>query len=112
MKKYLFGLIALLLVVAGSAFVSQGHNAKVTDTVWFEYDPINGNGPTDPANYVETGENPVCSMTEGELCSVFAEADDNTGSVGNRKPLATSLSTISSTYGFDDYEDGVIHLRD
>ncbi|MBK7290090.1 MAG: hypothetical protein IPI78_07580 [Chitinophagaceae bacterium] len=67
----MFGLIALLLVVAGSAFVSQGHNAKVTDTVWFEYDPINGNGPTDPANYVETGENPVCSMTEGELCSVL-----------------------------------------
>lgn len=112
MKKYLLGLIALFLVIAGSAFSGKEPAVSTTDEVWFEYDPVNGNGPTDPANYVETGMSPACSDDAGTLCSVFAEADPGSGSTGNRKPLASSLIDIQNGQGFDGYVENLIHLRD
>jgi hypothetical protein len=114
MKKIKIILTVLLIGAAFgiSAFTSKKEAIKKADPVWFQYTPVNGNGPTDPANYTETPGGAACSDQSGVFCSVKAEPDDLSGDEGERLPLEGSLISIGMTYGFDDYEANIVHLDD
>lgn len=110
--KVFLALIAFTALIGVSAFTKKEQPKVVSGEVWFEYTPVTQYGPTDPANYTETPMGPTCSNEETGLCSVFAEPDPESGDEGDRKPLASSLLSIESIYGFDDYVEGIIHLRE
>ena len=109
--KILSVMIALAFLIGVSAFSEKQDPKKSNSEVWFEYDPVNQNGYLDPDNWIETPSGPVCSSTTSDVCSVFADPDPESGDEGERKPLSSSLSSINSTYGFDDYVSGIIHMR-
>jgi hypothetical protein len=114
MKKMKIALTILFIgaAFAISAFTQKENPVKKRVDAWFQYLPVNGNGPTDPANYVETTGGPACSDDSGVFCSVYAEADTESGGPGERIPLGTSLSDISTLHGFDDYVEGIVHMDD
>jgi len=104
--------LIIAAAIGASAFTLKQKPSQNFSPVWFQYTPVNGNGPTDPANYTETPGGPACSDETGVFCSVHAEPDNASGDPGERIPTAASLSSISSTYGFDDYVEGVVHMDD
>ena len=106
--------LAIIGTVIGlSSFTKRSGSRTKENPVWFEYFPVTENGYLDPDNYIETQMGPTCVSTAGTFCSVFAEPDPTSGDEGERKPEYSSLLSISNEYnGFENYVEGVIHLRD
>ena len=77
--------VALIIAVAASAFTIPARPGKALSVVW-QYEPVNGNGPSDPANYVKLSETESFTCIGDELvCQISADENMQT-----HKPLIQS----------------------
>ncbi|MEC5143201.1 hypothetical protein [Chitinophaga sp. 212800010-3] len=90
MKNVKLGLIVLAVIATvGGAYAARSANTKaVRAQSWFEYQPTQSGGTSNPANYVEVSGNGGC-WDGNQLCRIKVEKNTSTG-----RPDQTALNAM------------------
>ena len=80
MKKYVLGIIAIVVAIAGSAFTAADKGVKKVDgQLWYEFV---GTDPGDAADYFIIGDGtvaPLCDAQTQNRCAVLAIPNQTLG---------------------------------
>lgn len=95
MKKYLFGLLAIALVIAASAFMKKDSTTLVKKAekapnacVWFQFtgDATNITSVKNKNNWIETSnQNALCNNVNVRVCAICVKTTNVSGTAPNRQ---------------------------
>jgi hypothetical protein len=98
MKKYLFGLTAIVLAVVAVAFTTPKKSMRAD--VFFRYtgSTFTESAVENPANYVEVADLSSCDGVDEKACRIKVDASDVQGTAPNRT-LKSGTVIVAAPFG-------------